>query len=151
MKSLFHAFLFLFLNHVLLSQNLIEKLNFLQGNWTSEKWGGIIEEYWSAPNGNTLIGMFRFIKDGELQFSEHFMVTEQNNTLTLKLRHFNPDFTGWEDQYSYVEFPLVNIEENFVEFDGISYQLTNENRLIILLEMGDAEKIETEEFILKKF
>lgn len=45
MKSLFHAFLFLFLNHVLLSQNLIEKLNFLQGNWTSEKWGEAIEEF----------------------------------------------------------------------------------------------------------
>lgn len=151
MKTLIKIIFFLILTQILASQNLIEKLNFLQGNWISEKWGGTIEEYWSAPNGNTIIGMFRFIKDGELQFTEHFLVIEEGDKLTLKLRHFNPDFTGWEDQNTFVEFPSVKIDEKLAKFEGISYELIEASKLKILLEMEENGKIEHEEFIFEKF
>ncbi len=132
------------------SQSRIDKLSWLEGNWSAEKWGGTVEEYWSAPNGNTIIGMFRMIADGEIKFSEHFSIIENSDNITLKLKHFNADFTSWEKKDEYVEFPLIETGENYASFEGIKYELLDSGKLKATLEIENEGKIETEIFIFEK-
>ncbi len=150
MKFLFSLFIALVFTLSVSAQSNLEKLSWLEGGWATEKWGGTVEEYWSAPKGNSIIGMFRFVVKGEVQFTEHFMITEEQGTVVLKLKHFHGDFTGWEEKDEYVEFPLIKVEEQAAYFEGISYERVDESTLKVVLDMEENDTIETEEFIFEK-
>jgi len=132
------------------AQTKVEKLSWLEGYWTTEKWGGTIDEYWSAPGGNSIIGMFRLYNDEGIQFTEHCIIPEYDGKLFLKLRHFNPDFTGWEEKDQFVEFPFVEMGEYFIQFDGLRYELSNKNEMTVTLDIKRGDKIEQEIFNLRK-
>jgi len=140
------AVLFLSIN----AQSKVEQLGWLEGYWTAEKWGGTVDEYWSSPAGNSIIGMFRFVNDGEVQFTEHWMISEYDGKLSLRLRHFNPDFTGWEEKDEFVEFPLIEMGEYFIQFEGLIYELTGKNEMTVTLDMKQGDKIVQEIFSYKK-
>jgi hypothetical protein len=140
------CFPFLFLT----AQSKIENLKWLEGNWTTEKWGGTVEEYWSAPNANTIIGMFRFLNEEGVQFTEHWMLSEIEGNPVLRLRHFNPDFTSWEEKDEYVEFSFVEMGENYIQFEGLRYELLKTGELKVSLKMKQGDKIETEVFNFRK-
>ncbi|MCZ7602398.1 MAG: hypothetical protein C4543_05675 [Ignavibacteriales bacterium] len=140
----------IFCTSILFAQQKIENLNWLEGTWTSEKWGGIVEEYWSAPNGNSIIGMFRLINEGKVQFTEHWILSEYDGNLALRLRHFNPDFTGWEEKDEYLEFPFQKMGDDFIQFKGLRYELVSSTEIKVTLDMKRGENIEQEIFNLKK-
>jgi len=41
-------------------------LTWLEGRWSGEKDGVLVEEYWTNPRGGALLGLHRDIKDGRL-------------------------------------------------------------------------------------
>ena len=47
----------------------VAELSWLAGHWRGEGLGGQCEEIWSAPQAGTMMGTFRLMKDGEVQFS----------------------------------------------------------------------------------
>lgn len=49
-------------------------LSWLCGTWVSETEGRVLEEIWSQPRGNTLIGMNRTVRGGEMVFFEHLRI-----------------------------------------------------------------------------
>lgn len=140
----------IFCASIFFAQQKIENLTWLEGTWTTEKWGGIVEEYWSAPNGNSIIGMFRLINEGKVQFTEHWILSEYDGNLALRLRHFNHDFTGWEEKDEYLEFPFQEMGENFIQFEGLRYELISEAEIKVTLAMERDDKITQEVFNLKK-
>ena len=82
------------------AQHKTEKLNnltWLAGYWSGEKWDGTIDEIWSPASGNSMIGMFRFVKEGKISFTELCYIVEENDSVNLKLKHFDYDLHGWED------------------------------------------------------
>lgn len=52
----------------------IGRLAWMRGAWTCEKWGGVFEEHWTAPAGDTLIGMGRLVVQGRTTFVEYLSV-----------------------------------------------------------------------------
>jgi hypothetical protein len=116
---------------------LINKLSWIAGSYQGEKWGGIIEEYWTLPSGNNMMGMFRFIKNDEIVFTEIMYITEEDNTLSMKLKHFSKGLTGWEEKDKYVSFPLVEIRENEIRFDGLAFKKPSEDKLEITVMIED--------------
>lgn len=70
--------------------------------------------------------------------TEHtFKLSE--GTLSLKVKHFNPDFTAWEEKDDFVNFRLVKLEENALHFSGLSFYRRDENHIdaYIVLREGD--------------
>ncbi len=53
-------------------------LDWLTGTWLSENEGRILEEIWSAPRGDSLIGMNRTIKAGRTVFFEHLRIERRD-------------------------------------------------------------------------
>jgi hypothetical protein len=105
----------------------------LQGRWTGTGLGGSCEEIWSEPAGGQVMGMFRFLKEGKPVFYEFLTLVEQDESLVLKLKHFNPDLTGWEEKADSVKFRLLKIEPDAMLFEGLTFKRLGPDRLEIFL------------------
>ncbi len=107
----------------------------LEGHWQAEALGGTVDEIWSPPAAGTMVGMFRLIQDGKAGFYEIFTLTEESSTVLIRLKHFNPDLTGWEEKGETVDFPLVAIEEGQAFFDGLTYRRRGKDEMEVFLAM----------------
>jgi hypothetical protein len=123
----------------------------LEGRWVGEGLGGVSEEIWSPARGGTMMGMYRLLKDGKPVFYEFLMLVEENGTLAMKLKHFNPDFMGWEEKAGFVTFKLVAVEPRAAHFDGLSFFREGDDALNIYLLLKDKEgKVREELFRMRR-
>ena len=98
----------------------LAQMKWLQGRWTGKALGGEVEEVWGAAQAGAMLGTFRLVRDGKPVFYEFMTLVEEQGSLVMRLKHFNPDLTGWEEKDQSEEFRLVAIEDNAVHFDGLS-------------------------------
>ena len=129
----------------------IEDMAWLAGHWMGDGLGGVSEEFWTKPSKDSMTGLFRLVKDGKTVFQELFIIAEKENTLILKLKHFHPDLTGWEEKNQTVDFPLVRLASNEAYFNGLTYRKLPDGRLQIYLKLRqkDGATVE-EEFLFKR-
>lgn len=100
----------------------IDDVAFLSGHWIGSGLGGCSEEFMAEPAGGQIMGMFRQMRaEGGLRFYEFYSIQESAGSLVLKIKHFNPDLTGWEEKSNTVDFPLVAIEGTTAYFDGLTF------------------------------
>ena len=96
-----------------------------------------------------MIGTFRFWSEGKLVFSEFMNLVQEGNSFTLKLRHYNPDLSAWEEEGEWTEFRLVETGPNSVWFDGLT--MIREGDVIQLhLALTEKGKEMTESFTYQK-
>ena len=122
----------------------------LEGHWQAEALGGSANEIWSAPASGTMVGMFRLVKDGEAAFYEIFTLTEEDETVLLRLKHFNSDLTGWEEKDETVDFPLVALDEDQAWFDGLTYQRRGPDEIQVYLAMHTKDGVQEVPFAWKR-
>lgn len=116
----------------------VEDLAWLEGRWIGEGLGGCSEETISAPVGGQIMGMFRQAgADGSPSFYEFYLFAPKGDSIALRIKHFNPDLSGWEEKDGYVEFPLVAIEKDAVYFDGLTYARDGAKGLKAAVKIGD--------------
>ena len=123
----------------------LAEIAWLQGHWVGEGLGGVSEEVWSPPRGGVMMGMYRLLRDGKPVFYEFLMLVEENGTLAMKLKHFNPDFSGWEEKAGFVTFKLVAVEPRAVHFNGLSFYREGDEELRIYLSLRDKDGKSREE------
>ena len=66
-----------------------------------------IEEHWSQPVANQLIGMFRMVQEGTPVFYEFMTMGIEDHLMTLSIKHFNPGLIGWEEKNQVTAYDLV--------------------------------------------
>jgi len=128
------------------SEATIADFEFIVGYWEGTGFGGQSEEIWMPARDGRMFGIFKLSSDAELQFTEFFEITKEEETFVLRLRHFNNDFTAWEGKQEYVSFPLVSVEKNKAIFDGLTYELITEDQLQITLVLHSADGSQRTEF-----
>ena len=125
------------------TQNKIEsqltKLSWLVGHWIGDGWGGISEEVWASPVDGAMMGMYRHIKDGKINFYEFMNIVEIEGKVELRLKHFTPDLKGWEEKDKYIIFTFIKADENYFEFKGLIFQKLSEKDMQIILTLRDKE------------
>jgi hypothetical protein len=82
-------------------------LKWLTGIWMGSNGDQYIEEHWSLPVANQLIGMFRMVQAGTPVFYEFMTIGLEDNLITLSIKHFNPGLIGWEHKDQAVTYDLV--------------------------------------------
>lgn len=107
----------------------LSDISWIAGHWIGEAFGGITEEIWTEPMGGSIMGSFRVVKDGKVLFYELETITEEEETLILRLKHFSPLLIGWEEKDVTVDFKLVKVTDSRVYFDGFTFERINENRI----------------------
>lgn len=129
----------------------LEDFQWLVGRWVGEGLGGQCEETFLPPWNGTMVGTFRYAKDGKLVFSEFFMLAESDDGMILKLKHFHPDFVGWEEKDGMVNFPLIRVEHHAAYFGGLTYRLTDDGQLKAWVAMKRADGQYSEgSFVLRR-
>jgi hypothetical protein len=123
---------------------------FLAGMWSGEGFGGQSEEMWMPPSNGRVFGIFTQTNDGELVFTEYMEITEEASGWVLRLKHFNPDFSGWEEKEDYVTFRLESVAENKAVFGGLSYEVSGDSLTVSLRLRQDDGSITTEQFNFKR-
>ena len=128
----------------------IEQFAWLSGHWIGDGFGGVSEEVWSEPRGGSMVGLYRHLADGKNNFYEILTIYEDEGSIKLRLKHVNPDMTGWEEKDEYVNFPFVSAEEGKAVFKGLIYELTGPDTMKITLTLRDKEKTWDEIFTFKR-
>lgn len=122
----------------------IDQIAWLSGSWQGTGLGGESHEAWLPPTNGQMAGVFHLSNNDELQFYEILQFVERDGSLVLRLKHFNADLSGWEDNSSEsaVEFPLVALEESAAYFSGLTYERVGEDGLLIYLRLRDGEEVQ---------
>jgi len=99
----------------------LKDLTMLVGHWRGEMFGAKADEIWLEPAGGSMIGMFRIFNEKSPMFYEFWAAVEEEGSVTMRLKHFNPDMTGWEEKDKMVTFRLVKFDRNNLWFEGLTY------------------------------
>lgn len=119
----------------------VQQLSWLAGHWQGEAFGGQCEEVWSAPEGPSMMGMFKLIKENKIVFYELMTISESQGALQLQLRHFNSDLSAWEGKEEQLIFPLDHLEERKATFGKLTLErIDDQNLRITLLEKDQSGK-----------
>ncbi|GLU42947.1 DUF6265 family protein [Allomuricauda sp. NBRC 101325] len=128
----------------------LEQVAWIEGHWKGEAFGGIAEEIWSPPLGNSMMFVFRLVNDGKVSFYESGHIQQVDETLILQLKHFDGNMRGWEEKDKTIDFKLVKIEPNKVYFDGFTIERINENQIdmwVLIESEGTTEEVQ---FVYKR-
>lgn len=109
----------------------IDQLSWLVGSWAGTGMGAEVAETYSAAFGGRITGHFTMADGkGRIRFTEIVDYVPVGQSLAFRVRHFNPDMSGWEDQTGKpVVFPLVAIEKDRWFFDGMTIERTGPDTL----------------------
>ena len=114
----------------------------LAGRWVGEGLGATAEEIWLPPAGGRMVGVFRLVRGGSVQFYELVTLVEEDGSLVLRLKHFGPDLAGWEEKDESVDFPLVRRTSDVLWFDGLTIRRQGEGRMKIWVALeGEGEGV----------
>lgn len=131
---------------------LVQDLAFLVGRWRGGVAGGLFDEEWSSPSADSMMGMFRYMENGKVQFYEFMTIEATPAGPVLRLRHFDPGLTAWEDKDAALSFPVASFAENQVVFatsdksTKLTYRRSGADALVAILERSAAGHKGKQEF-----
>jgi hypothetical protein len=99
----------------------IHDMAWFAGRWTGDGLGGQNEETWGPPEHGRMIGTFKHSQNGKPVFYEFMTFFEHEGSLVLRLKHFNPDLTGWEEKDKFGEFKFVAKKDGAMYFNGLTF------------------------------
>lgn len=124
----------------------IDQLAWLAGSWVGTGMGSQVTETYSAPLGGRINGHFAMADGkGGVAFTEIVDYAPLGRSLAYRVRHFNPDMSGWEDKTGKpVIFALVAVENDRWFFDGMTLERTGPDALTMwvrITEGGTAKEV----------
>lgn len=132
------------------NESISDRFSWIHGCWEGSGLGGQITECWLPSGENRFTGVFQLMSEGELQFTEIFMLDVFDGNLGLRVKHFDVSFTQWKsDKQTGATFPLASSGENHVQFEGLRYELID-NNCHITLDMQSGDEVKTVTFVLKR-
>jgi hypothetical protein len=129
--------------NVPLTHRTLDDLSFLRGTWSGKSDGGsLVEEYWSSPQADSMIGHCKFTKGGKTTFYELLAIVKTPGGIALKMKHFNESFIGWEDKDEAGDCVLVTCTPSEAIFNNnksahrvrVTYRRTGPNSLHTVVE-----------------
>ena len=117
----------------------LDHASFLVGSWIGTAFGQRFEEVWNPPSAGSMVGMYKVFNGEEVAFYELLLMTVEEGTLSLKVKHFNADFSAWEEKEDYVNFRLVKFDDEALHFGGISFYKRGDDHIdgYIVMRNGD--------------
>lgn len=81
---------------------------------------------------------------GKLVFTEHLaLLVEPAGEVVMKVKHFTPEFVGWEEKDGAVRFVLEEAKPDEARFKGLNIRRDGE-RLDFLLRLRHADGVREE-------
>ena len=125
-------------------------VSWLVGAWQGEAFGDVFEEVWNPPSAGSMVGFFKLLKGEQVAFYELLLLVEEEGSLSMKVKHFNPDFSAWEEKPDYVRFRLVSVEPDAVHFSGLSFYRRSDDYLEAYLAMRSGDEVREEKLTFRR-
>jgi hypothetical protein len=119
-------------------------LAWLEGHWRDESGGNLSEEIWTAPAGDSLMGMWRWAEDGKARVFELLAIKAEEGKLVLRFRHFDPKLAAREEKDRPLVWSLIRSGPREAVFEGpeasgqstarLTYRRPDEETLVVVLE-----------------
>lgn len=122
----------------------IEDAAWLAGRWVGEGFGGQMEEAWAPPVGGQMVGHFRYWRDGAPQFYELMLMDVVEGGVRMRVKHFNPDFVGWEEKDGWHTFEPVSAAPGALLFHGLEIRREGEDRVVMTIRLRRGDVVEEE-------
>ena len=132
------------------SQPTIADASWLTGRWAGTGLGGQVEEIWSPASGGQMVGHFQLIKDGAPVFYEILLLDATADGLRMRVKHFNRDFTAWEDKSQWVTFQPESVSPNSIKFKGLTADHSGGRLTMKLMLRGKDGKVREEVFEFRR-
>lgn len=124
----------------------------LVGDWRGTGLGAEVQDIWSVPMGGAMLGASRVVRDGKVIFYEILTIAEENGSLLLRLKHFNPDLKGWEEKDETRDFPLVRVTPDALWFDGMTFRRLGDDEIQVWVAIGAKDgTVREEEFRYRRY
>ncbi len=123
---------------------IIEDAAWLAGRWVGEGFGGQMEEAWTPPIGGQMVGHFRYWREGAPQFYEFLMMDVVDSGVRMRVKHFNPDFVGWEEKGAWHTFEPVSVGPDALLFEGLEIRRDGPDRVVMIIRLRRGEIVEEE-------
>ena len=122
----------------------LQDVSWIEGHWRGEAFGGIAEEIWSPPLGDSMMFSFKLVNDNKVSFYEIGFIREIKETLILQLKHFHNDLKGWEEKDKTIDFKLVRIDKNKILFDQLTFEKISANEMNVYVVVTNNDGTEEE-------
>lgn len=123
----------------------LEDAAWLVGSWTGTAFGKRFEAVWNPASADSKVGLFKLYDEDGVAFYEILLMTVEDGTLSLKVKHFNPDFTAWEDSDEHIDFRLVKVEDDALHFSGLSFYRRSDDEIDGYIVMRNEDGLQEHE------
>ena len=100
------------------ANSTLSQLSWLTGTWRTTLGDDILEEIWSAPTHDSMMGVFRWIKKDRVWMNELMTITADGGGFAFRLRHFSRDMVPWEEKDAAFHYPCVSQSGSSVVFEN---------------------------------
>lgn len=109
----------------------LDNFKSIVGHWRGEGLGGVCEETWLPESAACMLGTFKFMKNGQLNFIEIMTLSIDSMGPAVRVKHFNADMTAWEDKAEMVTFRYDSSSANQHFFSGLRFTRPSDDSLQI--------------------
>ena len=128
----------------------LEDVSWLIGSWSGEAFGNTFEAVWNPPSGGSMIGLFKTLNDGEVGFYEILLLVEEEGSLSLKVKHFSPDFVAWEEKADFINFRFIGTDKDAIHFSGLSFYRMSDDEFHGYIAMNNNGNIREEKLTYRR-
>ncbi len=124
----------------------VDDLAFVSGDWELKQGDDLLEEHWTEPSGDCLMGSFRWLKKGNTVWMYEFLtMRNEEGGVTMRFRHFDHALTCWEEKTAPLVFRLVELDSKRAVFEHLgdndpwtmTFHRVDEDGLTITLRDAD--------------
>ncbi|HEX5042115.1 MAG TPA: DUF6265 family protein [Candidatus Polarisedimenticolaceae bacterium] len=121
-------------------------LSWLAGDWRGSDAEMVSQEVWTAPAGDSMLGMWRLVLEGKLKLSEHMQIVQEATGPVMHLRHFERTGVAWEERTEPWVLPVVKAGDGEAVFASamtgrgslrIVYRRQGDGTLVVEVVHGD--------------
>jgi len=112
----------------------IATLAWFKGYWVGEGFGGSVETLMGPPKAGVMLGSFRHIrKDGKPGFYEICAIEEFEGSLRFVIKHFHPNWLGWEEKDHALQAKLIRHSGDEWVFGNMTIKRTGKDSAVMEL------------------
>ena len=117
----------------------IDAVAWMKGYWVGEGYGGTVESLMGPAKAGVMLCWFRHMKaDGKPGFYELCGIEEFEGTLRFVIKHFHPNWVGWEEKDHALQARLMRVGKDEVVFGNMIVRRTG--RDTIEMELAIAQR-----------
>jgi hypothetical protein len=102
---------------------------FMAGHWLGGEEGDVSEEVWTAPEGDSMLGLWRYVSKGQARVFELLSLKAEPDGVLLRLRHFDPRLVAREEKETPLVLRLIRHAPGEAAFEGAAVGGTGQVRL----------------------